>query len=275
MRKNIIFSILISLVFIFNSNAMANTKELSFAQVSDVHFSLSDSYLAKYLYFLKGSISKRNPDFVIFLGDNVDKSREENIIGFMQSVYSLRLPYYIVLGNNDAHQMFGVEKEIYLDIVTTFNHNQKENQRNYYFFPNKDVVCVVIDATPDFAPSKHGEISDEQIEWLDKLLEKYPKKIFLIFQHCPLVPPRVEYQLSMLNAEKYRDMLNKHENIVLICSGHYHQESVFKDEKGIRHISAPAFIDVPHSYQFIKLIYSKKLFKIPKNVEVIVENVKV
>lgn len=276
MIKKVLFLILASLFFIFVSDAnAASTKEISFAQVSDVHFSLTDSYPAKYLYFLNASIAKRDPDFVVFLGDNVNKSREEDVIGFMQSIYYMRLPYYIVLGNNDAHQLFGVEKELYLDIVTTFNRNQKDNERYYYFKPNKDVICVVLDATPDFAPSKHGEVSDEQLEWLDKLLTKNSKKMFLIFQHCPLIPPRDEYQLSMLNTDKYKNVLNKHSNVVLISSGHYHQEALFQDEKGIRHISAPAFKDVPHSYQLIKVIYEKKLFRMPKSVEVTIENIKV
>ncbi|MBQ4123951.1 metallophosphoesterase [bacterium] len=263
-----------ALFLLFNSSSVF-AKEFSFAQISDVHYSLSDSYPAKYLYFLKSSIIKKNPDFVVFLGDNVAKSREEDVIGFMQSIYSLRLPYYVVLGNTDAHKLSGIEKEIYLDIVTTFNHNQKEQETDYYFQPNKDVICVVLDVTPNFAPSKHGEISDEQIAWLDNLLSKNSKKMFFIFHHCPLVPPRVEYQLSMFNAEKYREMLDKHSNVVLISSGHYRQSAISQDEKGIRHISAPAFEEVPHSYQLIKVIYDKKRFRYPKNIEVLVENVKV
>lgn len=255
--------------------ANANTKELCFAQVSDVHYSLSESAFGKYLYFFNSSISKKNPNFVVFLGDNVNKSREEDVIGFMQSIYSLRNPYYIVLGNSDAHQLFGVEKDTYLDIVTTFNHNQKENARYYSFSPNKDFICVVLDVTPDFAPSKHGEIPDEQIEWLDNLLAKNPKKMFLIFHHCPLVPPREEYQLSLINADNYRNMLDKHDNVVLISSGQYHQEFIYQDEKGIRHISAPAFKDVPHSYQLIKIMYNKKLFRMPSDIELTVENIKV
>lgn len=274
--KKFLFLILTSLFLLVGTGVEASSaKEISFAQVSDVHFSLTDSYPAKYLYFLNASIQKRNPNFVVFLGDNVNKSREEDVIGFMQSIYYMRLPYYIVLGNNDAHQLFGVEKELYLDIVTTFNRNQKDSKRYYYFKPSKDVICVVLDSTPDFAPSKHGEVSEEQINWLDKLLTKNPKKLFLIFQHCPLVPPRDDYQLSMLNSEKYIQMLNKHSNIVLISSGHYHQEAIYQDKQGIRHISAPAFKDVPHSYQLIKVFYEKKLFRMPKSVEVTIENIKV
>ena len=250
-------------------------KEISFAQVADVHYSLDDYYINKYLYFLTSSLVKKDPDFVVFLGGNVDKSREEDVIGFMQSIHSLRLPYYIVLGNSDAHQLRGLEKEVYLDIVTTFNRNQNDNEKYYYFKPNSDFICVVLDATPDFAPSKHGEISDEQVKWLDDLLTKYPKKMFLIFHHCPLVPPRVEYQLSMLDFEKYQNMLKKHSNVVLISSGHYHQEAVIQDESGIRHISAPAFKNMPHSYQLIKIIYDSDKHKSTKDVQVIIEKVKV
>ena len=234
-----------------------------------------DSSIGKYIYFLTMSIAKKNPDFVVFLGDNVDKSREEDVIGFMQSIYPLRIPYYVVLGNRDAHRLSGIDKSVYLDIVTTFNHNQKDNQKYYYFKPNNDFICVVLDATPDFAPSKHGQISDEQIEWLDSLLTKYPKKMFLIFHHCPLVPPRIEYQRSMLNTDKYQSMLDKHSNVVLISSGHYYQDAVTQDEKGIIHISSPSFKEMPYSYQLIKVIYDPRKHKSAKDVEVIVDRVKI
>ena len=252
-----------------------NADVLEFAQVSDVHYTYENSALDRYLYFLSLSLKKQNPDFVVFLGDNVDKSREEDVIGFMRDIHSIRTPYYIVLGKNDAHKLSGIEKDTYLDIVTTFNRNQHEKDKYYYFKPNSKFICVVLDDNPDFAPSKHGEIPDEQIEWLDKLLTKYPNKLFLIFHHSPLLPPRVEYKLSMLNTEKYSAMLKKHDNILLISSGHYHQEAIQTDERGVRHISAPAFKDMPHSYQIIKIIYDEKTLKSPKDIEVTVTNIKV
>ncbi len=275
MHKKIITIIFILCIAFFNFDSSVLSKELNFAQVSDVHYSLDDKYMDKYLYFLSSSIRKKNPDFVVFLGDNVDKSREEDVIGFMRAIHSLKLPYYLVLGNNDAHQLSGLEKEIYLDIVTTFNRNQDEGKSYYYFKPNSDFICVVLDATPNFAQSKHGKISEEQIEWLDNLLTKYSKKLFIIFHHCPLLPPRLEYELSMLDTEKYESILKKHSNVVVISSGHYHQDFITEDETGIRHISAPAFKDIPHSYQLIKIIYDEDNYKTPKNVQVIVNKIKV
>ncbi len=248
---------------------------LEFAQVGDVHYTLNDEYKEKYLHFLSMSLKKKYPDFVVFLGDNVAKSNEENIIGFMRSIHSIRPPYYLVLGDKDAHTLGGVEKETYLDIVTTFNKNQDDNKKFYYFKPNKDFVCVVLNDTSDFAPSKHGEIPQEQLIWLEKLLIKYPKRMFIIFQHSPIMAPRDEYQLSLLNTEKYSELLKKYKNILVVSSGHYHQESIQTDENGIRHISAPAFKDIPHSYQLIKIIYDEKTIQSPKDIEITITNVKV
>lgn len=269
--KKILFLLLVFLVM----HNFCCAEVLEFAQVSDVHYSLQNKELDKYLYFLSLSLRKKAPDFVMFLGDNVDKSNEEDVIGFMRAIHSIKSPYYVVLGSNDAHKLSGIDKSIYLDIVSTFNRNQNENEKYYYFKPNSDIVCVVLDNTPDFAPSKHGEISDEQLEWLEKLLIKYPKRLFLIFHHSPLIPPRIEYKLSMINTDKYKELVKKYPNIITISSGHYHQAFVQTDDNGVRHISAPAFIDIPHSYQLIKIIYDENSYKSPKDVQVIVTPVKV
>ncbi len=274
MHKKIILFILF-LVFSCCNAPFVEADEISFAQIGDVNYSYNDSYMDKYLFFLSSSIRKKMPDFVVFLGDNVQKSTEEDAIGFMRAIHSINAPYYIVLGNTDAHRLSGIEKEVFIDIVTTFNRNQKENRNYYYFKPNSDIVCAVLDVTSDFAPSKHGQVSDEQVEWLDNLLNKYPKRLFIIFHHSPLIPPRIEYQLSMLNTEKYESMLKKHSNVILISSGHYRQNAIYQDERGIRHISAPAFKDAPHSYQIINIIYDIKTYKSPKDVEITINNVKV
>ena len=115
-------------------------EELEFAQVSDVHYSIDNLNLDRYLYFLSLSVKKNDPDFVIFLGDNVDKSREDDVIGFMRAIHSIKTPYYIVLGKSDAHRLNGLEKEIYLDIVSAFNRNQPDNDRYYYFKRNRSRI---------------------------------------------------------------------------------------------------------------------------------------
>ena len=121
-------------VFVLIQNT-AFSDMIEFAQVGDVHYTLGDDISDKYLYFLSSSLRKKSPEFVVFLGDNVDKSKEENVIGFMCAIHSINFPYYIVLGKNDAHSFSGLEKEIYLDIVSAFNSNQ-DSKKKYYFFLN-------------------------------------------------------------------------------------------------------------------------------------------
>jgi len=178
MRKKLknIFVLFFALLTVQN---FAFSDEMEFAQIGDVHYTLQNTELDRYLYFLSLSLKKTDPDFAVFLGDNVDKSREEDVIGFMRAVYAIKTPYYIVLGKNDAHKLSGIDKELYLDIVTAFNRNQEDGKTYYYFKPNSDIICAVLDDTPDFARSTHGEITDEQVEWLDKLLTKYSKKLFI------------------------------------------------------------------------------------------------
>lgn len=254
---------------------VSNAEVLEFAQVSDVHYSLEDKDMDRQLYFLSLSLKKRQPEFLMFLGDNVDKSREEDVIGFMRAIYGIRTPYYLVLGKRDAHRISGIEKEVYLDIVSAFNKNQNSDEKYYYFKPNSDFICVVLDDSSDFVPSSHGEIPEEQIKWLENLLIKYPKKLFLIFHHTPILEPRVEYKKTMLNADNYKALIKKYPNIISISSGHYHQSSMQIDENGIRHISAPAFKDMPHSYQLIQVMYDKDSYKSPKDIQVTVTNVKI
>ncbi|MCD7879299.1 MAG: metallophosphoesterase [Candidatus Gastranaerophilales bacterium] len=262
-------------IALMGMQSSVNAEVLEFAQVGDVHYTLENSVLDKYLYFLSLSLKKKNPEFVVFLGDNVDRSKEEDVIGFMRDIHPIRHPYYLVLGDKDAHRLSGIEKKVYLDIVSTFNKHQDNKNTYFYFKPNSDFICVVLDDTSEFAQSNHGEIPDEQVEWLDNLLTKNPKKLFIIFQHSPLVPPRDEYKLTMINTEKYEAVLKKHSNIVMISSGHYHQESVQTDDNGVRHVCAPAFKDIPHSYQLIRIIYDENSYKSPKDVEITVTKIKV
>ncbi len=273
MRKRIFEFVLLLLCFCFSPAGFAET--LQFAQVSDIHYSNENEYLSKYLYFLSLSLKKENPEFVVFLGDNVDKSREIDVIKLMQALHPVKIPYYIALGKNDAHQLRGLEKETYLEIVSAFNKRQQKNKSYYFFKPNKDFICVVLDDNPNFAPSKHGEITDEQFIWLENLLIKNPKKYFLIFHHAPVVPPREEYKLSMLNSDKYFELLEKYNNIISVSAGHYHQEGLKIDKNGVYHISAPAFLNKPHSYQLIKIIYDKKKMNSPKDVKVEIKTINV
>ncbi|UKI42183.1 MAG: metallophosphoesterase [Candidatus Melainabacteria bacterium] len=91
---------------------------------------------------LKWAIDELNKmndlDFVVFLGDNIEKSNKESLKSFLNIVNSLNKPYYLVLGNQDAHKIAGITKDEYIDVVLNYNKNQKAFSSNYMFIPKKE-----------------------------------------------------------------------------------------------------------------------------------------
>ena len=243
--------------------ANANAAQLRFAQVADAHFSTAKNPKAttsgKVLGWAVRSINLKKPQFVVFLGDNVDKSNENNVLEFLKNVKALKMPYYIVVGNHDAHKNSGLTKEEFRKLVR--KHSNDNSKKSYYkFSPNPYFLCIVLDGAVPFVPSNHGIYSDEQLKWLDKTLRHTKFKKVLIFQHFPLVDPTEDPSHSTLYKEKYQAILDKHDNVISISSGHFHAKNVEVDEKGIYHISSPALIKPKFEYDIVTIDYTPGAF---------------
>lgn len=248
----------------------AYASQLKFAQITDIHFSSSGvqqennsrdvSKTRQSLMWAVRSLNNKNPKFVVFMGDNIDKSNEEDIIEFLQIVKKLKMPYYITYGNHDAHEMSGVKKDDFWKIVKKYNKNNKSKHGYYSFSPNKNFLCIVLDGSVPFVPSSHGIYSEEQLKWFDKTLKKNKNKKVMIFQHFPLIDPDNHPSHSLLNKKEYQEVIDKHSNIISISSGHFHKKNLIVDEKGIHHISSPALVSKHHPYEIITIDYSKTPF---------------
>ncbi len=260
-----------------------SAKTLRFAQVTDVHFSpdgKSDSlrdvtYSSRNLKFAINSINKQDVQFAVFLGDNIDKSRPENLLAFLRTTQALTKPYYLVVGNHDAYKLTGIPKDDYIKAVKLYNPNFKSDKPYYYFYPNKDIIAIVVDGATAFAPSTHGLYTEEMTSWLDKVLTDNKNKIAVIFQHFPLVPPLEKRSHTTLNPDKYLELLLKHKNVAAISSGHYHSDKVTVDENGIYHISVPSLLAPPGVYQIIQIDYKKERFKNPTDVKINIEKIQI
>ena len=97
--------ILIILFLFFCLTSIANAKDLKFAQIADIHYDIGENQTQ----ILKWAVDELNRindlDFVVFLGDNIDKSNRTILKSFLNIVSGLNKPYYIVLGNHDAHKI--------------------------------------------------------------------------------------------------------------------------------------------------------------------------
>ena len=271
-RKSLVSFFLVMLLFVNPVGA----KTLKFAQLTDIHFSPEGknessrdvSYSAKNLMFAINSINKQDVSFAVFLGDNIDKSRPENLLAFLRTTQSLKIPYYLVIGNHDSYKLTGIPKEDYVKAIKLYNQNVKSDKPYYYFCPNKDVIAIVVDGATTFAPSTHGLYTPEMLNWLDNVLTKNQDKIALIFQHFPLIPPEDNYSHTTLYPDKYLELLIKHKNIALISSGHFHSDKVTIDENGIYHISVPSLLAKPSIYEVVEINYEKQRFQNPTDVKI-------
>ena len=250
MKKIVV--ILICLFICLNADA----KQLKFAQVSDVNYPLTGSS-NQVMEWAVRSLNLKNPEFVVFLGNNVSKSKEKNVIDFLQELKPLKMPYYIVCGNSDAHEMSGLKKEEFWNIVKKYNKNNKSKSDYYSFSLDRNILGVVLDGAVPFMQNSHGIYPEEQLKWLDKILSKNKNKKVMIFQHFPIAEPYENYSLSVLNKKEYQDIIDKHNNVISISSGHYGVSKTIIDEKGIYHISSPALYKPNYAYDIITVDYNK------------------
>ena len=268
---------LLLFVFIFYSSftSFVDAKTIHFAVASDVQYlqqstddkSIENKTPLILKYFVK-RVNENDYDFVVFLGDNIAKSNLNNLNGFLKIVKDIKPSYYLVLGNQDAHKISGIDKKVYLETVSKVNKNQKKPESSYYFCPTSDVIVIVLDNVSSGMPSNHGVFTQRTLKWLDETLTKHENKKAIIFQHVPYLPPYDKESYEILEKNNFRAILSNHDNVLAVFGGHYRMEGIKKDDKGITHINAPALSISPYNYMDIVLTYDKKPFSKAKNFKI-------
>lgn len=258
----------------------AQARVLKFAQITDVHTALENKNnstrdLLNSVKNLENAVQQINKDksikFVVFTGDVINSSRDDELDEFLKTASKLNKPYYIVMGNHDVHSIGGLSKEYFMEKVSEQNPNQT-SKPNFSFSPAKGILFIGLDSAPTRFPSTHGYVTENTALWLDKTLNKNKNKKAFIFQHQPFLPPLTEENHSMLEPEVYEKVLDKHNNIEAIIAGHYHEDRVETDKRGIKHIVSSALVEKPSSYRVIEIDYNKKGFSQPKINEIKAKN---
>lgn len=215
--KKIIKILLVLLFFAIPINVKAET--IKFAQVTDVHI---NSYNVDYLKNFVDEINKCNDlDFVVFTGDNIDNANLDDLESFLSQARKIKFRTYILIGNHDVFKYKHLDKVLYMKTVKKYMGSYHSDKPNYVF-QKKGVVFVTMDGVKEVIPAPSGYYRASEIEWLDNILTKYKDKKVVILQHFPLLLTKnVEH--NTYGREEYLKMLKKHDNVLAIISGHYHQ----------------------------------------------------
>ena len=260
MRK--ILSIFISLFISFCFfSVKANAENIKFVQVTDSHLSVDSEYSQNVLESAVEDINKlQDVSFVVFTGDNINYPTPENLRKFVDIVSKLKVPYYVVLGNHDVYKSKDMSKVRYYEILRERHIFYPQRHPNYEFKKN-GFVFIIVDGAKEVIPGAVGYYRKDTLEWLDAELTKNEQNSVVILQHFPVeYPEGAETRLKThktYRVEDYREILEKHHNVLAVVSGHFHTNfETMKD--GVYHISSPSLITLPQSYKIIDIVTTKE-----------------
>lgn len=236
----------------------------SFAFISDCHLvtGVPDSFklTQESQLFLQDAVKQVNslaPDFLIFGGDQVDAlgDDESNWQLFIDILQSLNCPWSFVLGERDVSGTMPVDK------LKTYGRDWKgkglTGDKSYW---SQDLLpgVHVIGLDTSKANSVAGELSSEQLDWLQQDLNNNKRGIVIVVSHHPLLPPAPydggppwdDYTIP--SGASAREILNSSTNVRLAVSGHVYVSKVER-EKDIWYVSSPALDVFPCAFRLFRV----------------------
>ncbi|MGG7213189.1 immunoglobulin-like domain-containing protein [Clostridium nigeriense] len=218
-----------------------NTYDFSFALESDTQYYNEDTadnpnIVGKYEHqlnihdWLLANRSRMNIQYLFHDGDIIDDvdmiSQWENADAAYKKLDEAGLPYGVLAGNHDVGHLTGD----YTNYSTYFGENRFINNPWYggSYKNNRGHYDLITVGGIDFIMMYVGwGVSDEEIEWMNDVLKKYPERKAILNFH--------EYLLASggLGEEPQRifnEVVSTNSNVCMVLSGHYHNAQTVVNE---------------------------------------------
>jgi Icc protein len=240
--------------------SLSYCQPFSFAFVTGTHLISGESDTYKLTQesqlFLQDAVKQLNHlnlDFVLFGGDQVDLVGEDeaNWQLFIDIVQSLNCPWAFILGERDVSGTIPVDK------LKTYGRDWKgkglTGNQPYW---SQDILSGVhlIGLDTSVANSEMGELSSEQLAWLQEDLNQHKRQFVIVASHHPLLPPD-PYDggppwddFLVPQAASAREILNSSPYVRLAISGHIYADKVQR-EKDIWYLSCPSLDVYPCAFK--------------------------
>lgn len=193
-------------------HALEDWPDFSFLIVTDTHVGYKNGDSARKQWKKTSTdLARAKGDFVLHLGDLVDKGQEDQYSIYKEIRDTIGKPFYEIPGNHDPQDLF--EKHIHQTPDRSFDHGGVR----FVLFNNSSTE------------SHEGFITDSQNNWLQKEFEEAADKNLriLICAHVPIHdnrhPDRGWYVKPENGQAEFYQLVDKHRDRVLaIFHGHFH-----------------------------------------------------
>ncbi|MHB8846776.1 MAG: metallophosphoesterase family protein [Nitrospirota bacterium] len=162
----------------------------------------------------------RKPDLIVNTGDQIDKpGNVEHWKRFRELSRDVTVPYFLTVGNHDAHVEVAGSEETYKAQVDL------PGKEIYYSFAAGNSLFVVLDS---YIKGEDKRITGKQFTWLEQVLSASKHKHKFVFVHHPLFPVQGRGKHYGNSLDRYpgeRDRLHalmKRHGVTMVFSGHEH-----------------------------------------------------
>lgn len=255
--KNIL-KFLLTLVLLYGVICPAFAKNEGITVVSDIALKSdkNENRMTPSIKNLIEAINQINNDSssaVVFLGNNVSSANKYDIAMFAKVTKKLNKPYFILCGNKDVNRAKNINKKEFYRIINKYSSNKLKTSPSYK--KHGEYVFVFMSGVNQTFSTYKGYYKESELDFLDKTLNKFKNDKVIIFQHFPVVSEFSDTSKKTYKAEDYMKVLNRHNNVLAVVSGHMGKEEIIEDENKVKHINIGSLSK--GEYEQIKIFKNK------------------
>ncbi|WP_458204979.1 metallophosphoesterase family protein [Haladaptatus sp. NG-SE-30] len=198
----------------------------------------------------------RDVDAVVFAGDLTEDGATADFETVDSLLTELDVPHFAVPGNHDVPKSFDEHET---PPLSSFEADFTPDGLPFHErVGGVDILGLNSASTPDdsLADCHDGEISSDQLAWLDETLPRTDSPLVLMHHNLPGLSDESDARswrssFPTRNADELARVLSRHD-VPLHISGHLHVPAV-TETMGVREIVAPSLCSFPQAYLLLEV----------------------
>ena len=159
---------------------------------------------------------ERQPDVLLITGDLTDCGMPEEFLHLRELLESCAVPVYLVPGNHDRRENLFEVFPAYREFV-----GAEDSMR--YVVERFAVRLIALDTV--VAGQPHGEVGEEQLDWLDSRLCEAPERPTVLFMHHPPFRTGISGMdlIGCKDGDRLGQLIRRHPQVERVLCGHVHR----------------------------------------------------